>query len=418
LGRAGGTGENHTGVVHFGLRVGDNYVDPMVLFRPPDLAKIVHLAPASDPVLDRVDNERRGLLAGLTAGVRTIVGTVASVDTHLARLGQREASQALQLAVHGSVIALGNYLDHLSVAPTPQDALRVAQRLVAWARSLQNCDPHAPAADGTRGSGNRVMVVAGINSSMSLGHHPLALPLDRLGYGPADIASFSYTDTGGDYGPRNTHEPIEVAARQLGEQLRAMERATPGKPVDLIAHSQGGVVVLAFLLLDYRPDDPTLPPLGNVVTLSSPLQGAPGASLVDLLAKSAAGRGLLSSVGFSPGGSVHQLEERSPLIRALDGARLPDQIELTTIGNSDDYVVTANGAHRDNAATFDVDTFAAEPHTAMLRDDRTLRAVRAALEHRPLPCQTFAEAIDAATLPTALTRIEHLGHLAASGNTR
>src|SRR5262249_11693323 len=36
-------------VLHFGLRVGDTYVDPMTLFRPVDLAKVVHLAPADDP---------------------------------------------------------------------------------------------------------------------------------------------------------------------------------------------------------------------------------------------------------------------------------------------------------------------------------------------------------------------------------
>jgi murein DD-endopeptidase MepM/ murein hydrolase activator NlpD len=54
VGLSGGRGENHEpGVLHFGLRIGNAYVDPMRLFtRPvagPDLATRVHLAPISDP---------------------------------------------------------------------------------------------------------------------------------------------------------------------------------------------------------------------------------------------------------------------------------------------------------------------------------------------------------------------------------
>jgi hypothetical protein len=408
LGQAGGSGENHSGVVHFGLRVGDTYVDPLILFRPPDLAKVVHLAPHRDPVLDSVANERRGLLAGFTSGLRAVAGVVASVGARLARLTQHEAQLATQLAAHGAVEELGNFLDHLSVLPTGEDALRVAQQLVEWTRSRRDCDPHSPPADGTGGSGNRVLAVAGINSSMHLGARSLDVRFDRLGYAPANTAYFSYSDTGGDYDAADTDEPIEDAARQLADQLRMMQRAEPGKPVDLIAHSQGGIVVLAFLLLDYRPDDPTLPPLGNVVTLSSPIHGAPGASILSLVAQTATGRDLLARLGAPKGASVHQLEEDSSFLRKLDSVRLPDHINLTTIGNSNDYVVPGSNAHRAGSSEFDIDTPALEPHQEMLNDDRTLRAVRAALEHRALPCQTFTEAFDAATVPTAIARVERL----------
>jgi murein DD-endopeptidase MepM/ murein hydrolase activator NlpD len=48
VGTAGGRGERHeTGVLHFGLRVGDVFVDPMRLFAPVDLPARVHLAPVS-----------------------------------------------------------------------------------------------------------------------------------------------------------------------------------------------------------------------------------------------------------------------------------------------------------------------------------------------------------------------------------
>ena len=46
LGTTGGRGEQHDGtVLHFGLRIGDTYVDPMQLFAGVDLAARVHLAP-------------------------------------------------------------------------------------------------------------------------------------------------------------------------------------------------------------------------------------------------------------------------------------------------------------------------------------------------------------------------------------
>ena len=43
-------GQGHDGsVLHFALRTGDTYVDPMVLFRPVDLVAVVHLSPTSEP---------------------------------------------------------------------------------------------------------------------------------------------------------------------------------------------------------------------------------------------------------------------------------------------------------------------------------------------------------------------------------
>ena len=54
VGSTGGGGPGQpAGAVHFGLRLGDRYVDPSVLFGPCDLTKIVHLAPVDQPVVDR-----------------------------------------------------------------------------------------------------------------------------------------------------------------------------------------------------------------------------------------------------------------------------------------------------------------------------------------------------------------------------
>jgi murein DD-endopeptidase MepM/ murein hydrolase activator NlpD len=67
VGTAGGRGEEHDGsVVHFGLRIGGTYVDPMQLFGPPDLAAVVHLVPVHDDAAEPPPEvERWGLIDGL-----------------------------------------------------------------------------------------------------------------------------------------------------------------------------------------------------------------------------------------------------------------------------------------------------------------------------------------------------------------
>jgi hypothetical protein len=83
VGTSGGTGPGHgPGVLHFGVRVGDRSIDPMLLFAPPDLAAVVHLAeprggataspPPADDSQDRMPpgSVGRSEWAALAASVR------------------------------------------------------------------------------------------------------------------------------------------------------------------------------------------------------------------------------------------------------------------------------------------------------------------------------------------------------------
>ncbi len=71
VGTAGGAGEQHDGsVLHLGLRIGDQYVDPMRLFDPPDLTTLVHLAPTDAP---RPSDDRSALISGLPPADNPIV---------------------------------------------------------------------------------------------------------------------------------------------------------------------------------------------------------------------------------------------------------------------------------------------------------------------------------------------------------
>ena len=50
IGAAGGAGDGHgAGILHFGVRVGERYIDPMLLFGPTDLTEVVRLVPLSAP---------------------------------------------------------------------------------------------------------------------------------------------------------------------------------------------------------------------------------------------------------------------------------------------------------------------------------------------------------------------------------
>jgi hypothetical protein len=275
----------------------------------------------------------------------------------------------------------------------------------------------APAADGTGGSAHRVMVVAGIDSSgAAFDRGPTVdLDVDALGYhaDEGEVRYFSYADDGGRYAKPDTHRPIVESAALLARQLRRMQQEQPGREVDLIAHSQGGVVVDVFLGLFYRAGDRSFPPLGNVVTLSSPHKGAPLATVAQQVRSTKPGGIALDVLDrvapVTPTGSaaVRDLAEHSSVIRAVQDRGVPEHFDYTTIGATEDLVVPASnislpGATETVAAVDDVNE-----HSAIVRAPDALKAVRAALEGRPPPCVGLVTALRAAVGPVVISRFEH-----------
>ena len=297
-----------------------------------------------------------------------------------------------------------------------RDIVEVGQRMIEW--TLQHCDRDAPAADGTGGSGHAVIAVSGIDSSWD-GHnrHSFDLDTDALGYARDDVHWFSYAADGGAYGRDETHQDLYESAELLAEQLRAQQAREPGRAVDLIAHSQGGVVVDIFLKLIYKPSDPSYPPLGPVVSLASPHQGAPLSESVRALRDDSRTRPYLDAIdelndrvgpGFPASSSkaVRQLSPDSHLMRKLQAAPLPELVHYVSIAGTDDVVVPANRTHLDGATEVVVDVEGWNDHHAIPRDANALRAVRAALEQRPPPCTSIVTGIRSAVEPVVLSRIE------------
>jgi hypothetical protein len=136
---------------------------------------------------------------------------------------------------------------------------------------------------------------------------------------------------GGAYRRRMTGD-LQAVAPALKNSCVTCSGSTRPR-VDLIRHSQGGVVIATFLT-HYDPGDPTLPPLGTVITLSSPLGERPrnGGRRIQETARagprSAADRRTRARHPRRAGGRT--AGRGSPLMRR-PAAPLPGQIDVTTI---------------------------------------------------------------------------------------
>jgi hypothetical protein len=423
VGATGGSAPGHDGtVVHFGLRSGDTYVDPMLLLQPIDLATVVHLAPTTDPPRAASGtSERRGLVAGLVHRAGAVVhaaGTVLAAGGRVAGTALADGRDAL--------VAAGSGIRRFAASRFPMQAA-VARGLATWWAQRGHCDAHAPAADGTGGSNHRVMIVAGIDSSITNGGPSSALPAHKLGYAASEVSYFSYAPDGGDYAAADTEGSLVTAARRLGAQLRALQRREPGREVDLLGHSQGGVVVEEFLTHVYNPSDPSYPPLGTAVAMASPLSGATGATVFDRLRRSSAGREALNAARAAglpnPNAeSVAELSKHSNFMRAQAETRLPAMVQLTTIGAAQDVVAPAGDTAKRGAQRYTAIPNGLNGHSSIVTDASALRAARAALEGRPLPCQSLASTLTGEILSTAIAtaeqRIGAVATLATSGTGR
>jgi murein DD-endopeptidase MepM/ murein hydrolase activator NlpD len=117
---------------------------------------------------------------------------------------------------------------------------------------------------------NHLLLVAGLSSTSGVE----LLDPAHLGLAEGSASRFSYAGTDLPYGVEHTWESVAVAARRLEEQLRERARREPGRAVDLVGHSLGGLVIAHYLLHLHDPFDITLPPIGHVVTVASPLEGS------------------------------------------------------------------------------------------------------------------------------------------------
>jgi len=436
LGITGGAGDQHAGdVLHLGLRVGDRYVDPMQLFDPTDLTELVRLVPTDLPPAEpwSPSRERSALLDGLVVEgggpgfVDKVLGGAVDAGRTLVDGGAAVAGSVVRGASAGfeqltrAGVAFSREIarlteagwDRTALAGMTRDLAAIAAGIREWWRSRDDCSGTSAPADGSGGSGHLLMAVAGINSATEDYGATFDLDTNALGYQSNEVGYYSYAADHGPYEEPDTWGDLLAAGQRLGEQLKAMHVANPGREVDLVAHSQGGVVVDVFLQHVYDASDPAYPPIGTVVTLASPHEGAPLATVAGDIRSTRTGRAVLDAaeevlpVPPSDGVSTGQLAEDSELMNDLWGHRLPEHVDFTSVGGVDDVVVPASQIDVPGGTEVVIDVGGVSDHSAIPDDPRALEVVRAALEGRPPPCVGWVEGLRGAIEPVVITRVEH-----------
>jgi pimeloyl-ACP methyl ester carboxylesterase len=229
---------------------------------------------------------------------------------------------------------------------------------------------------------NIVIAVAGIGSSSSevegrvVGNASIyQMDFRTLGYSDEKIFHFSYKgleDRSGagpyrlhaTYTKEDTYKSIVESARQLREQVSAIHGRYPNKQIDLIAHSQGGLVAQYFLTWFYRESNPDDLRIDHFISLASPHFGADAAGLHSALSDNVQGRITLwelnevaRRLGLPPPSSraAQQLARDSDFIEDLTRSWNPQRVKATTISPTLDWVVAAPHTRLRGAAHYTAD---------------------------------------------------------------
>ena len=414
--------------LHFGARVGDNYIDPSLLFTglPPE----VHLVPAElrRPQSERL--ERKGLLRSLAGGVR-----------HWVHGGAGAVAWARDQA--GDVVAYGyNYAKHWAIgayntalllgyyARPELFLLDMWSSVQALRRDQSDCTSPSTQPQAPTGGRHIAILVGGFGSE---GGEAAVLDVDTraLGFADSDVAQFSYR--GGqapgprhlegvptnDYDAHDSEGGIDDAATKFRDFLESIRIDYPGVPVDVIAHSQGGLVVRAALGDDLDHLDPTLPDVDHVITIGTPHQGSDVADINASIGVTPVGQ--LFQVGIREVTDGHtdplsdaagELTTFSPFSDDLDQRPLPDG-RFTSIAGSGDLVVPAPRAMVDDADNVVIPITGVHAHDELPGSPQTLREIELALADQPPTCSDIGDLL----LGTVIATVEHgIGGAIAAGS--
>ena len=387
---------------HFGVRDGDTYLDPASLFGVVEIrVRLVPHDEASPPTDAGLMRER----LALTEVVREKGLLRRAVDWGIG-VAERHVERSLGVL---------DLLVDLHPPSVLHDAFTTLQE-----RLRQECTaadvpvPVAPAA------GHVGVLVAGYGSTSD---HAAVDRVDTavLGY---DDRVLRYSYAGGrvpdedladsplgsiaaaPYGPADTFGDLRDSGAALADLVEAAAAAEPGRPVDLLAHSQGGIVTrLALAELERRG---RLDLVGTVVTIGTPHRGVDlgsGALILD-------GRGhalLAPLTALTDGGvdssavSVAQMAETSELMLELWRDGVPDGVDLRTVGATGDLVVTGDKTSVDGHPSAMVSLFGPRAHDELPGHVSTTRELALALGGLPPGCRGIGAHIADAFVPEALS---------------
>jgi hypothetical protein len=417
--------------LHFGARLGDTYIDPRTLFDDGEAEVFLVPDEVRRPASEAA--ERSGLERFL-GGVGRAVGAAARGTATAGKTAVGVADRAVRGGIEWSeqAVAAGlanklqewrgvvHYASELSNAAV--HAIRVARTTADWWQQRKDCTP-ADFAPPPLPERRMAVLVGGIGSSEE--DYPIDdLDTNALGYGRDDTVRFSYrggTVAESPYAAPDTTVDMRTSARRLRELLERIHREHPGVPIDIIAHSQGGVVARAALAYEYEPADDRMPRVANLVTLGSPHQGADLATALEMVGFTTTGEmaeWAMGATGITPvdprATSVRQLSEISPFLAKLERRPLPSGVRFTSIGARGDFIVPAIHTRANGGRQVVVSVPGAfTDHTALPGSEEARREVALAIAGRPPTCQTLTNMLSDTLVSDAIATTEDLVGAAA-----
>lgn len=387
---------------HFGVRDGDTYLDPASLFGTVEVR--VRLVPHDEPAASTDEGLMRERVA-LTDVVREKGLLRRAVDWGLGTL-ERQVETGLGIL---------DLLVDLHPPSVLHDAFTTLQAgLRQECTSSEEPAPHRP------GEGHVALLVAGYGST-STDAAVDDIDTHALGYGDR-VLRYSYASgrvpgeremsarldsiAANDYGPSDTFGDLRREGADLADLVEATAEAEPGRPIDLLAHSQGGVVTR--LALDELERRGRLDLVGTVVTIGTPHRGVDlGSGALVLGTRAHLALGPLTTV--TDGGvdsratSVAQMAETSEVMLELRRDGVPDGVDLRTIGAFGDLVVTGDKTSVDGHPGAMVGLFGPMAHDALPGHADTTRELALALGGLPSGCRGIGARIADAFVPEAIS---------------
>jgi hypothetical protein len=391
------------GHLHFGARRGDGYFDPATLFTSG--APRVRLVPFDEPPGDGEAGERRAigqLIGGAGRLLEGVGGAAGAVGSWLRGGG----TQLLR--------TLDHYGQRFTFPASFVDSwLTVYQ---AWQRAEAVARRPCTAADAAvaRPDERRVAVLVAGLGSHSGGSTVDQVRTDELGYATPDVLRFSYA--GGrvpdpsdgvseipatDYGAAETQSDLRAAGQRLADLVEQVAVSSPGVPIDLIAHSQGGVVTrLALVELERRHGVAWLERMGMVATLGSPHGGADLATAVHAWSSTESGGQVLDAFAAvthqeldDDATSITQLAETSDVVGELAEHPVPDTIHAVSIAARGDVVVPVPRSRARGMEEVVVPLMGPGAHSDLPGSPEATRELQLARAGLPPGCQSFHDAL-------------------------
>ena len=309
----------------------------------------------------------------LLADIDVTEGTFVSQGRFIGTTGSAHggASGGLHFGVkiEGAYVDPELYLGPLDVSR----AIRLTPLSGTSGESIAACRPaeRRPAYRGAP-TENVAVVVGGIASRTADGasYEAFRVP-ELLGYPPDRTYVFSYRGVDGPhlhepYERVDTYASLEDSAGRLTTLMLRIAEDHPGAAVDLIAHSQGGIVARTYLQRAARAWQAGLPTVKHLVTFATPHHGTDAAAMGDRLRRgSYVGEGLARGAGWllpipGPGApALSDLTVDSELIEDLARSDVLYGTQVLSLGTRNDLVVPGNRAlyHRGRTAIVDGDSW-------------------------------------------------------------